>query len=152
MKFNIDGKTIKKVTEFKYLGRILDYNDDDLKALETQVAKARAVWGRIGKILKMRSDSNIRIMSIFYKVIIQTVLLYGAESWVLNDYGRRKLTTFHNKCARFLTGRYITKVDDEWIYPDTTKTLELAHLLPIEDCIKKCRRETITPFPWYIIS
>ena len=101
------------------------------------VAKARAVWGRIGKVIKMRSDSNIRIMSIFYKVIIQTVLLYGSETWVLNEYGRNKPKSFHNKCARFLTGRYITKIDDKWVYPETKKTLELAHLLPVEDYIMK---------------
>ena len=48
-------------------------------------------------------------------------------------------------CARFLTGRYITKIDDEWVYPETEKTLELAHLLPIEDYIMK-RLNTIRPY------
>ena len=85
VKFHIGGNNIKSVKEFKYLGRILDYKDDDMKALDNQLTKARAVWGRIGKILKKRVDSNIRIMSIFYKVILQTVLLYGAKSWVLTD-------------------------------------------------------------------
>ena len=45
------------------------------------------------------------------------------------------MRTFHHKSARFLTGRYITQIDDEWIYPETKRTLELAHLLPIEDYI-----------------
>ena len=79
MKIQIDGNNIKRVNEFKYVGRILDDNDNDLKAIENQLTKARAVWRRIGKILKKRrADSNIRIMSVFYKVILQTVLLYGA--------------------------------------------------------------------------
>ena len=137
VKFQLDGNNIKAVNEFKYLGRIIDNDDNDMKAIQKQITKARAVWGKIGKILKMRSDSNIRIMSIFYKVIIQTVLLYGSESWVINDNSKSKLRSFHNRCARFLTGRYITQKDEQWVYPETKRTLELAHLLPIEDYIIK---------------
>ena len=124
---------------------MLNSNDNDLTAIQNQLTKARAVWGKIGKILKMRADSNIRIMSIFYKVIIQTVLLYGAESWVLNKDLKCKLRSFHHRSARFLTGRYITKIDDEWVYPETKKTLELAHLLPIDDYIMK-RKQTIATY------
>ena len=85
VKFQLNGNDIKKVDDFKYLGRIIDNTDDDLKAVENQLKKARATWGRMGKILKIKTDSNIRIMSIFYKVIIQTILLYGSESWVINE-------------------------------------------------------------------
>ena len=120
----------------------MNNKDDDLKALQNQLGKARAVWGRIGKILKKRADSNIRIMSIFYKVILETELLYGAESWVLNDHGRNKLKTAHHRSAWFMTGRYITKINEEWVYPDTKRTLELAHLLPIEEYITN-RKNTI---------
>ena len=61
---------------------------------------------------------------------------------MLNQQGRDKLRSFHNRCARFWTGRYITKINDEWIYPDTTKSLELAYLLPIEEYMTK-RKNTI---------
>ena len=64
-------------------------------------------------------------MSIFYKVpvIVLKVLLYGSESWVLTDHIKRKLNSFHNICARFITGRHITKIDDQWHYPETKQTL-----------------------------
>jgi hypothetical protein len=85
-------------------------------------------------------------MSIFYKVIIQTILLYGSESWVINDNARNKLRTFHNRCARFITGRFITKAEDgTWIFPDTKTTLLLAHLLPIDEYITK-RRGTVLKY------
>ena len=86
---------------------------------------------------------KIAILAHFHYVKWRFLLvLYGSESWVLNQHGRDKLTSFHNRCARFLTGRFITKVDEEWIYPDTQKTLELAHLLPVEEYIIK-RRKTL---------
>ena len=73
-------------------------------------------------------------MSIFYKVIIQTILLYGSKSWVINEKVRDKLQTFRNRCARFITGRFITKEEDgTWIFPETKKTLQLAHLLTVDD-------------------
>ena len=128
------------------MGRIIDNTDNDLKAEETQLKKARATWGLIGKFLKIKTDSNIRIMSIFYKVIIQTILLYGSESWVINEQVRNKLRTFHNRCARFITGRFITKSDDgTWVFPETTKTLELAYLLSIDDYIIQ-RRGTVLEY------
>ena len=35
-------------------------------------------------------------MLIFYKMIVQTVLLYGWESWVLGDHIKNKVNSFHN--------------------------------------------------------
>ena len=54
VKFQLNGNNIKKVDDFKYLGRIIDNTDDNLKAVENQLKKARAPWGRIGKILKSK--------------------------------------------------------------------------------------------------
>jgi hypothetical protein len=143
--FEVKGEKINIVKQFKYLGRIIDDNDNDLAAVEAQLKKARMTWGRIGKILKKKTNSNPKIMSIFYKVIIQSVLLYGSESWVLNNLAKEKLQSFHHRCARYITGRHIRKEEEIWIYPDNKTTLELADLLPIEEYIKK-RKETILIF------
>ena len=143
--FEINGENVKTVNSFKYLGRILNDNDNDLSAVEAQLTKARMTWGRIGKVIKKRSGSNIKIMSIFYKVIVQSVLLYGSESWVLNEKAKNKLKSFHNRCARFITGRHIRKIDETWICPDTKTTLELADLLTTNEYIEQ-RKETIREF------
>ena len=142
VKFCVSGEEIKMVQEFKYLGRILSNNDNDLKAVESQLVKARRVWGRIGNIVKKKSGCNPRIMSIFYKVIVQTVLLYGSESWVLSNIARNKLNGFHNRCSRFITGRHISLDGETWIYPSRTSTLQEADLLQIEEYIIK-RKTTI---------
>lgn len=72
--FKLNRENIKAVSEFKYLGRIMDNDDNNLKAIEHRLQKARSASGKIGEIIKKNADSNIRIMSIFYNVIIQTVL------------------------------------------------------------------------------
>ena len=96
----------------------------------------------IGKIVKKKSNCNPRIMSIFYKVIVQTVLLYGHESWVMSDLAKSKVNSFHNRCSRFITRRNITLDGETWIYPSRASTLQQADLLSIEQYIVK-RRDTI---------
>ena len=103
--FQVKGDNIMMVSNFKYLGMVLKSNDDDLTAVENQLAKARGVWGRIGKVIKKQSLSNPRVMSIFYKVIVQTVLLYGAESWVLSTHAKNKINSFHHRCSRYCTSQ-----------------------------------------------
>ena len=46
MTFNIQGKTIENVTSFKYLGRVLSADDDDLPAIVANIRKARNRWVR----------------------------------------------------------------------------------------------------------
>jgi hypothetical protein len=42
-----NGANIDKVSEFQYLGRILEETDDDERAANRQLIRARARWGRI---------------------------------------------------------------------------------------------------------
>lgn len=98
--FYVTGEKIKRAKQFKYLGRILSDDDDEIHAVEGQLKKARMAWGRIGKVIKKRIKSNPKIMSTAYKVIVQSVLSYGSESWTVNKKIMKKLTSFHRRCAR----------------------------------------------------
>ena len=42
------------------------------------------------EVIKKKSVFNPRIMSDFYKVIVQTVLLHGVESWVMSTHEFRR--------------------------------------------------------------
>jgi hypothetical protein len=84
-------------------------------------------------------------MSTFYKAIIQSILLYGSESWVLSKYMLQKLNTFHNMCARYITGRHIKLVNEQWEYPCSATTLKQASLLTIKEYINK-RRSTVKKY------
>lgn len=67
----------------KWFQILINNEDNELPVVEIQLTKARATWGWIGKLLKVRTKSNIqsKIMTTFYKMIIQSVLLYGSEKW-----------------------------------------------------------------------
>lgn len=48
--FNVDGVDINRVAELRYLGRILDENDDDDHAALRQLARARENVGRMSRV------------------------------------------------------------------------------------------------------
>jgi hypothetical protein len=48
-----------------------------------------------------------KMMGKFYLAVVQSVLLYGSETWVLIDNMRRMLEGLHNLCARQMTRRLI---------------------------------------------
>jgi hypothetical protein len=82
------------IKQFKYLGRILSEDDTDDAAIKYNLQKACKKWGRIGKILS-KKDANNKTMGSFYKAIIQSVLLYGSESWVISNHSMKALRSFH---------------------------------------------------------
>jgi hypothetical protein len=141
----VGQEEISRKKSFKYLGRIINDSDEDLPAVENQLRKARQVWARISKIIKKQTNCNIKIMSSFYKSIVQTILLYGSESWVLTQFMMNKLNSFHNMCARHITGRHIKLENDVWEYPSTEITLQQANLLTIEQYINK-RKKTVEKY------
>jgi hypothetical protein len=144
--FTVAGTPIERVKEFKYLGRVLDESDDDWPALQSNLKKAREKWSRIGRILS-REKAKPRIMATFYKAIIQSVLLYGAESWVLTKCMLQPLRSFHQRCAHHITGRNIRldPTTNEWIYPDSETTLREAGFWTIEEYIDR-RKNTILSY------
>jgi hypothetical protein len=143
--FTVNNTPIENVTDFKYLGRILTNKDNDTAAVEANLVKARNRWARVRKVL-VQNGANPKHMVSFYLTIIQAILLYGAETWVLSDAMERKLSSFHNRCARYLTHMPIHQSPEgTWIVPSTAQVLKCAKLLPIQEYIRK-RRETVKKY------
>ncbi len=50
--FSIQGDVLERVEVFKYLGRLLAQDDDDIQAVHAQIRKAHATWSRVGQVLQ----------------------------------------------------------------------------------------------------
>jgi hypothetical protein len=58
--------------------------DCDGEAIERQLYQARSKWRRFSAFLNAGTSMDKSIAGYFYKVlIVQTVLLYGSETWVI---------------------------------------------------------------------
>jgi hypothetical protein len=141
--FEVDGQPIETVSEFKYLGRVLVNNDSDWMAIRMNIQKARKRWGQVAQILS-REGATTSTMAYFYKAVVQAVLLYGSESWVITGRMGKALASFHNRCARYISGDHIRqKPNGEWILPSTASVLEKCKLQTVEEYIRR-RRRTIS--------
>jgi hypothetical protein len=87
----------------------------------------------------MRESATPRISALFYKATILTILLFGSETWVINNEILQLLTSFHHSIARRLTGRHprpVPETDEEWIHPSIQEMLPIAGLFTVDDYLR----------------
>ena len=73
--------------------------DDDRPAAAIQLRKARVRWARLARVFR-QEDIHPRVVSIFYKVIVQAVLLFGSETWDMSLSMLARFDAFHARVAR----------------------------------------------------
>ena len=74
----------------------------------------------------------------FYKAIVQTVLLYGSESWVVAPQMLEVLKGFHHRVARKIPGKMARRqADGSWVYPPIVDALEGVGLFPMDEYIRR---------------
>ena len=72
------------VTYFKYLGRVISETDDDWPVVVRKLARAKTVWSRMSRILS-REGATPWVSGFFFKAVIQEVLIFGSETWVVTS-------------------------------------------------------------------
>ena len=70
------------MAKFKYMGRPLDQTDNDLPAFWINIMRKSLVWGGLGELLR-REGSDPKVAAMFYRAVIQAVLLFGDNIWVI---------------------------------------------------------------------
>ena len=73
--------------------------DDDWLTVVGKLGKARKSWGLLSRILS-REGADPKVSGHFYKAVVQAVLLFGAETWVLTLRMERSLDSFQQRVAR----------------------------------------------------
>ena len=74
--------------------------------MKANIRKAKARWGQVARILS-REGATSGTMAYFYKAVVQAVLLYGSESWVMTQKMWKAVDSFHSSCARYIAGDHI---------------------------------------------
>ena len=80
--------------------------------------------------------------------MVQAVLLYGADSWVVKDRDYKALRSFHRRAVRYMSGNHIRKLmNNQWTYPDHEVLLKQCGILDIDIYIYiKRRRGTLRKY------
>ncbi len=83
----------------------------------------------------------------FYKAIVQSVLLYGSETWVLSSALMARLEGFHICAAYRMATEHVPRRGPnlQWVYPYSAVALEECGMHTIQHYID-VRRETIAKY------
>ena len=101
-------ESLENVAAFEYLGRVLMAGYDDWTAVVGKLSKARKSWGRLSRIL-IREGADPKVSGHFFKAVLQAVLLFGAETWVLTPRMERALDSFKHRVAQRLTRKQLRR-------------------------------------------
>jgi hypothetical protein len=141
--FSGAGEVLQQVEVFKYLGRLLAQDDDDIQAIRTQLQKACTIWARVDQALRNKNVSP-HIAATFYKAVVQAILVYGSKTWVLSRTALACLEGFHIRAAYRMAKTHKPKqgLVRTWIYPRSVDVLQECGLKTMEEYIG-IRRQTI---------
>jgi hypothetical protein len=134
--FQVHGDVLERVKVFKYLGCLLAQEDNNVQAVHHQIHKARAIWARVGQVLQGENATPC-IAAMFYKAVVQSVLLYGSKMWNLSQAMLAWLEGFHIHAAYRMA--WVHKpckgLFGKWVYPSTKDVLKECGLHLVKDYI-----------------
>ncbi len=145
--FSVNGEALERVEVFKYLGRLLAQDDDDIQAIRVQLQKARGTWARVGQVLRAENVPPW-VAARFYKAVVHAVLLYVSEMWVLLTAALASLVEgFHIRAAYRMAARHKLRrgPGKRWIYLKSTDVLKECGMSTLEEYIT-VRRQTIAVY------
>jgi hypothetical protein len=103
--FTIHGDLLEWVEVYKYLGRMMAQDNNDAQAIRAQLRKARATWARVGKIL-WGENTSPTVAAKFYLAMVQAILLYDSETWVISLQAMARSEGFHIRATWRMAQRH----------------------------------------------
>ena len=89
------GIPLAAVPSFKYLGCILLPTNNDWPEVKQNLRQARVNWGQMVRTLG-REVTDRRKAGRFYVELVQEVLFFGSETWVVTPRMEKALTDFNH--------------------------------------------------------
>jgi len=91
----INGKSVKSVNNFTYLGSSLPNSETAFKERKGQ---AWAAMNKLNKIWKSAISRNIKVR--FFQACIESILLYGSETWTITARLKDRINGCYTKLLR----------------------------------------------------
>lgn len=105
---NINNTKLAQVEKFVYLGGTITQSGSCTEDVQHRIGKALGAFQALNKIWESK-DIRCATKIELYKVMIVSILLYGAETWTLRKTDESKLHTFEMNCLRKILG--VTRLD-----------------------------------------
>ena len=99
--WEIDGETVKTVSDFIFLGSRITADGDCSHEIKRRLLLGRKVMTNLDSILKSR-DITLPTKVCLVKAVVFPVVMYGCESWTVKKAECRKIDAFELCCWRRL--------------------------------------------------
>jgi len=111
--------------------------------MHASLRRACYKWYKLSKLLK-REGANPHVFGMFHKAVVQTVLLFGCESWTMMGAMWTSLKGFHHRAARRMANVMAYRgPGGGWIYPPLEEALKKTGLCTIEHNVNKCQQQIV---------
>jgi hypothetical protein len=100
----MEGKRLKNVFAFKYLGFLFQADGHRTGALEQRMAIARSRFGELHEIWRSKKIATAAKLRI-YACAVVFVLTYGSEIWAMGAKIKAKIRGWNARCLSLITGR-----------------------------------------------
>ena len=105
-KFRLCGRDwdamVEGVSKFKDLGRPPDQMNDDWLVVQQNIKWVRRVWERLGEMLR-REGEDSKVAEMFYREVLQAVLLFRSGYWFLSTSMERIVEETHTSFLKQIT-------------------------------------------------
>ena len=99
--WQIDGETVKTVSDFIFGGSKITADGDCSHEIKRRLLLGRKVMTNLGNILKSR-DITLSAKVYLFKAMVFPGVMYGCESWTVKKAERRRIDAFEVWCWRRL--------------------------------------------------
>jgi len=99
----IGNKEFEGVSEFKYLGNIIENNNRNDRCIKERIQTGNKAYYANLQMLKSKIISR-RLKLQIYKTLIRPVVTYGAETWTLTATEENALRRFESEVLRKMYG------------------------------------------------
>ena len=107
-----NGTTLEEKEDFKYLGSWVDESEKDIRIRKGLAWKALNDMDKVWK-----SNLNPELKKRFFVATVESILIYGCESWALNDRTERILNgTYTRMLRRVMNVHWSSHTTNEQLY------------------------------------
>ena len=127
------------VTSFKYLGRLILATDYNWPAVMRKLDRAKKFWSRMLLIVS-REGASPWVSRFFFKAVIQAVLIFREETWVVTPLTGKALGGFQTHVARRMMGQLPRRTTErKWRYTSAAAARKAAGFLTMEEYFRQCQ-------------
>ena len=125
---HIDNQAIETVSRFTYLGSDIDSDGYSYPEIHRRLGIAGSIMAQLDKVWRQQRLSLSTKLRI-YTSLVQSVVLYGSETWTMRKVDSDRIQSFHMQALRRILGiRWYDKVPNA-VVNERTKLPDMPSLI-----------------------